>query len=269
MVAAMCMQVVNNNYRLKFKAMKFVQLIILASSLGLSIQSIGQDQGSKASSKPYTLRLVPQIHSTGYFPYGGSYLTYHPTMDAQIFFQKGNTGVFVFKSVDLVDHSVNTNYASIGIVHTIKLSESLEFIPFAGYFLAQVESFKDQSSDAWAAVDLKKRVNKNLVLVNTSMMGNIAQRAHSLSMTNRLKLNYTLRSFTVDMFVWYSQAIDQQRGYTSASLGITAPSIAINPSVKLKFHSAYQQYISQEHPGSAMKRGVLISMSAPIDLSRK
>ncbi len=264
----MCTLVVNSN-SVKFTVMKFVQLIIPVLFLGLSFQSSGQVQGSKASSKPYILRLVPQIHSTGYFPYGGSYVTYHPTMDAQIYFQKGNTGVFVFKSVDLIDYSANTNYASLGIVRTIKLNESLEIIPFAGYFFAQVESFKDQSSDAWAAVDLKKRVNKNLVLVNTSMMGNIAQRAHSLSMTNRLKVNYTFKSITVDMFVWYSQSVGEQQGYTSASLGITAPSVEIGSRTTLKFHCAYQQYVSQEHPSSAMKRGVLLSMSTPIDLSRK
>lgn len=228
-------------------------------------EAIAQETHNEERS--YSYSFTTRVHSISHFPMGGVYVNNNPSMDFEASLDIGKTGIFMFKSIDLVDAQSPLHYATVGMSRTISIGSSLEFIPSTGYFLSQSSGFRGSDSDMWAAVSIKKKIGDNVYLLNTTMMGNLVVKEHTPSMTNRLKINVTLSGFELDALVWYSQTLNQPIGYTSGSFGISTPKIPVNKVVSLKMHCAYQQFISQERPGFAMRRGVLFSLIMPLEFS--
>jgi len=232
-------------------------------------RSGAQQPGSKAADQPYSFLLTAKLHSTGHSIYSGQYLNHHPNAEINLSYKYNRFGASITKSVDVADLHSSVNFTTIGVSKSFKLSESLTVMPYVGLFLRQSHAFADDASDAWVCVIVKYRLTSFFTLENTVLVGNLIRHHTKASLANRLNATLSIGKLKVDVYGWYCHSRNSKSHFASTSLAVTSPDWVISPSISARLQVAMLQHVSPEKPEGAMKRGGLVSLIVPINLSKE
>jgi hypothetical protein len=247
--------------RLAVKALLLCHLFVIRSG--------AQQPVSKADHQPYSFSLTTKLHSTGHSIYSGQYLNHHPNAEINLSYKYKGFGASITKSVDVVDPQSSVNFTTIGVSESFKLSESLTVMPYVGLFLRQSHAFADDASDAWACVVVRYRLTSFFTVENTVLVGNLIRHHTKASLANRSNATLWIGKIKVDVYGWYCHSRNSKSHFVSTSLAVTSPDWVISPSISARLQVALLQHVSPERPEGAMKRGGLVSLIVPINLSKE
>lgn len=243
--------------------------LILWFCLVVGVKARAQQFMSKADRQPYSLSLTAKLHSTGHFPYSGIYLNDHVNGEINVTYKNKQFGAFVSKTVDFTDRHSAINYATTGLFRSFRLTKSLKVTPYVGYFLRQSYSFMDDASDLWACVVVTLAVSRSVTIENTVLAGNLVRHQPNVSVANRLNAMFRVGTFKVDAYAWYVHSSGSPLHFVSSSLAITSPDWVITPAVSTRVQVAMLQQMTREKPEGTMRRGILVSLIVPIELSTR
>jgi hypothetical protein len=241
--------------------------LLFSCCLVVGFKGMAQQSVSKADKQPYSLSLTAKLHSTGHSIYSGIYLNHNANAEIGLSYKYKQIGAFINKNVDFADVHSSINFTTIGVFKSFQLSESIKLMPYMGYFFKQSHSFMDDNSDAWTCVVVRFKINRWLVLENTTLLGNLIRHHSKASLANRMNALILIGKFKLDAYVWYTHSLNNGPHFVSASLAITSPDWVITQSISARVQIAVLQQISNEKPDGCMYRGGLISLIVPIDLS--
>lgn len=237
--------------------------------LVISVNGMAQKSMSKAEQQPYSLSLTTKLHSTGHFPYSGIYLNDHVNGEINVTYKYRQFGAYVSKTVDFTERHSPVNYATTGLFRSFRLTQSLKVTPYVGYFLRQSYSFMDDASDLWACVVVTVAVSRSVTIENTVLAGNLVRHQPKVSVANRLNAMFRVGTFKVDAYAWYVHSSGSPLHFVSSSLAITSPDWVITPAVSARVQVAMLQQIASEKPEGTMRRGMLVSLIIPVELSAR
>ena len=223
---------------------------------------------SKADIQPYSLSLTVKGHSTGHSIYGGQYLNHHPNTEISLSYKSKTLEGFITKNIDIVDLRSSINYTTMGVYKSFRLGRALTVMPYVGWFFRQSHSFADDASDGWSCVVVRYRLTDFLTVENTSLVNNLIRHHTKASLANRLNVTISIGKIKIDAYGWYCPSINSRSDYVSTSVAVTSPDWVISPSVTARLQVAILQYVTSETPEAAMRRGGLISLIVPINLSK-
>ena len=226
-----------------------------------------QQPVSKADIQPYSFSLTVKLHSTGHSIYGGQYLNHHPNTEISVSYRYKTIGGFITKNADVADLHSSINYTTMGVFKSFRLGKSLTVMPYLGWFLRQSHSFADNASDGWSCVVVRYQLTDFLTVENTSLVSNLILRHTKASLANRLNATVIIGKFKIDAYGWYCLSINSQSHFDSTSVAVTSPDWVISPSVSARLQVAMLQYITSEKPEATLRRGGLVSLIVPINLS--
>lgn len=181
-----------------------------------------------------------------------------------IYFEYKKNGFFIFKSIDLEDKHSFVNYLQPGIFRKFQLHSKFKLGTFFGYVFNQTYEFRDKDSDYFTAAVAYWTINDHLKLENTSLFFDLSQ---SVKLANRFLLNYKVKKFQFDVYVWHRVVFDSNSHATSASLAINFPRIRLTNKIAIQNTISYQGYLSHSKPDFAMRKGLLISVAFPITIN--
>lgn len=228
-----------------------------------------QQPESKAEVQPYSILLTVKVHSTGHSLYGGQYLNHHPNTEVGVSYRNQTMGGFITKNTDLADLHSSINYTTMGVFKSFRLGRSLTIMPYVGWFLRQSYSFADNPSDGWTCLVVRYKVSNFLTVENTALVGNLIRHHSNASLSNRMNATMSIGKMKVDVYGWYCRSINSSSDFISTSIAVTSPDWVITPSVSAKLQVAMLQYVSAEKPKTALRRGGLVSLIVPINLSKR
>ncbi len=127
----------------------------------------------------------------------------------------------------------------------------------------------DDASDLWACVVVTLAVSRNVTIENTVLAGNLVRHHPNVSITNRLNAMLRVGRFKVDAYAWYVHSSGSPLHFVSSSLAITSPDWVITPAVSARIQVALLQHMSSEKPEGSMRRGMLVSLIVPVELSAR
>lgn len=233
----------------------------------LVLSSGAQQSASKADQQPYSITLTAKVHSTGHSIYGGQYLNHHANAEISLSLRYRQVGAFLTKSTDIVDLNSAINHTTMGIYKNLRLSESLTVTPYVGMFLRQSHSFADGTSDAWTCVVVRYKLHSFVTIENTALIGNLIRNHSKISLANRLNATISIGKVKLDAYAWYCHGRSSTAHFVSTSVAITSPDWVISPSISVRLQVSMLQQVAREKPEGAMRRGGLISLIVPVNLS--
>jgi hypothetical protein len=244
-----------------------VRGLLFACCLSVGFQGNAQQSASKADKQPYSLLMTIKLHSTGHSIYSGLYFNNHLNAEMGLSYKYKRIGAFITKNVDIADVRSSINTATIGVFKTFQVSESIQLVPYLGYFLRQSYSLADKQSDAWTCLAIRFTINRFFIVENTALVGNLIRHHSKASLANRINGALLLGNFRIDAYAWYSQSLYSTRHFVSASVAVTSPDWVISPFVSIRLQASMIQHISNKKPEGVMQRGGLISLIVPVNLS--
>lgn len=234
-----------------------VALLLLSTSLA----SYGESSNPSDSTTRNVLVITPRLNSTGHFPFTGSLINHHLNADINVFYDSKYFGFFIFKSHDLQETHSIVNYLQPGIFANIPLSSTLKLRTFFGYLFSQANGFKDSDSDYYTAATLYWTIGNGFRLENTALFYDLNL---GTKLAERLLFVWEKGKFRADLYFWHRLVLEKNNHATSGMLGITFPPINLSDNVSLLFTSSYQQYLTTNKPGYALRNGFLFSLAMPI-----
>ena len=243
-----------------FRALLLCHLFVFRSG--------AQQPASKADQQPYSFSLTAKLHSTGHSIYSGQYLNHHPNAEINLSYKYRRFGASITKSTDVADLHSSVNFTTIGLSESFKLSESLTVMPYVGLFLRQSHSFADDASDAWACVVVRYRLTSFFTIENTGLVSNLIRHHSKVSLANRFNATVAIGKIKFDAYAWYCHSRNSKSHFVSTSLAITSPDWVISPSISARLQVAMLQQIASEKPEGSMRRGALVSLIVPVNLSK-
>lgn len=234
---------------------------VLFTFISTSVLSQSQSEGDLP--KP-NFSIMPRFNSAGHFPFSGALLNKNLNFDTNIYFEYKKNGFFIFKSIDLEDKHSFVNYLQPGIFRKFQLHSKFKLGTFFGYVFNQTYEFRDKDSDYFTAAVAYWTINDHLKLENTSLFFDLSQ---SVKLANRFLLNYKVKKFQFDVYLWHRIVFDSNSHATSASLAINFPRIKLTDTIAIQNTVSYQGYLTQSKPDFAMRKGLLISVAFPITVS--
>lgn len=245
-----------------------VRRLLFSCCLAAGFKGMAQQSMSKADKQqPYSFLVTAKLHSTGHSPYSGIYLNHHANAEVGLLYKYGQSGAFISKNVDFVDVHSGVNFTTIGIFKSFQLSESFKLTPYLGYFFKQSHSFMDENSDMWACIVARFTINRWLAYENTALLGNLIRHYSNASLANRMNVILLIGKFKLDAYAWYNHSFNSGPHFLSTSLALTSPDWVISKTISARVQVAMMQQISNEKPDGCMKRGGLISLIVPMNLS--
>ncbi len=211
-----------------------------------------------------TFVITPRINSAGHFPFSGALINHNINFDINIYYQRGMTGFFLFKSVDLRDPHSIVNYFQPGVFQKFDLSKKVNTGLFAGYIFSQTTGFSDHDSDFFVADVTTWTPNEKVRVENTALFFNLTKPELSTTLANRLLVNYFLREWKFDVYIWERIEFGNNFFATSASFAVNFPKIRLTDAIYILNTLSYQGYITDAKPDWAMRDGFLYSLSFPI-----
>lgn len=246
--------------RLAVKALLLCHLLVFRSG--------AQQPPSKADQQPYSFSLTAKVHSAGHSIYSGQYINHHPNTEINLSYKRKRFGASITKSIDVADLHTSVNFTTVGLSASFKVSESLTVTPYVGVFLRQSRSFADDASDAWTCVVVRYRLTTFLTIENTFLVSNLIRHHSKASLANRLNAAISIGKLKVDAYVWYCHAKNSKTHFVSTSVAVTSPDWVISPSISARLQVAMLQQIASEKPEGSMRRGALVSIIIPVNLSK-
>lgn len=228
-----------------------------------------QQPESKADLQPYSFSLTAKLHSTGHSIYSGQYLNHHLNTEISMSCRSQTFGGFITKNTDMVDLHSSINYTTVGVFKSLRMGKALTIMPYFGWFLRQSHSFADHASDAWTCVVVRYRFTNFLTIENTALVGNLIRHHAKASFANRINATLSVGKMKIDVYGWYCRSINNNTNFVSTSIAVTSPDWVISPSVSARLQVAVLQYVTSEKPASALRRGGLVSLIMPINLSKR
>ncbi|MBN8576685.1 MAG: hypothetical protein J0L66_07060 [Cytophagales bacterium] len=219
---------------------------------------------SADSTSQRTLIITPRFNSAGHFPFTGSLLHRHLNFDLNIFYEKGNYGFFLFKSVDWIEPRSYINYLQPGLFRKFELTTRWQMRLFVGYLFSQTTGFIDKDSDYYTATTFYYAAHKNVRVENTTLFYDVTQ---SGKIANRLLIASRLKGFKIDLYLWHRWVLEQARHATSASLALSLPEWRLHRAVSLAGSVSYQGYLTSSKPEYALRNGWLFSVAFPINVN--
>ena len=227
-----------------------------------------QQTVSKAEAQPYSFSLTVKGHSTGHSIYGGQYLNHHPNTEISLSYKSKTLEGFITKNIDIVDLRSSINYTTMGVYKSFRLGRALTVMPYVGWFFRQSHSFADDASDGWTCVAVRYKLTDFLFIENTALVGNLIRHHRMASLSNRVNVTILIAKMKIDVYGWYCRSINSNSDFVSTSIALTSPDLVISPSISARLQVAMLQYVTSEKPEAAMRRGGLVSLIVPINLSK-
>jgi hypothetical protein len=231
-------------------------------------RSGAQQPASKAGQQPYSFSLTAKLHSTGHSIYSGQYLNHHPNAEINLSYKYKRFGAFITKSTDVADLQSSINFTTIGLSQSFKVGRSLTVMPYVGLFLRQSHGFADDASDAWSCVVVKYRLTSFFILENTILVSNLIRHRSKVSLANRFNVTVAIGKIKFDAYAWYCHAKRSKSHFISTSVAITSPDWIISPSISARLQVAVLHQMASEKPEGSMRRGALVSLIVPVNLSK-
>jgi hypothetical protein len=211
-----------------------------------------------------TFLITPRLNSAGHFPFSGALINHNINADINIYYQRGMSGFFLFKSWDLRDPHSIVNYFQPGIFQKFNVGTKVNTGFFAGYIFSQTDGFSDHDSDFFLANVTTWTPGEKLRIENTALFFNLTKPELSTTLANRLLINYFVKKWKFDLYVWERVEFRDKFFATSASFAINFPKIRLTNAVYILNTVSYQGYITDAKPDWAMRDGFLYSLSFPI-----
>jgi hypothetical protein len=234
-------------------------IILLAT---VSTPSLSQDQS--VGNPKTNFSITPRFNSAGHFPFSGALLNKNLNFDTNIYFEYKKNGFFIFKSIDLQDKRSFINYLQPGVFRKFQLSPKLKLGTFFGYVFNQTREWRDPDSDYFTAAVLYWTIHDRLKFESTSLFFDLSQ---SVKLANRFLVNYKVKKFQFDAYVWHRVVFDSNTHAISASLAVNFPIIRLTDKIAIQNTVSYQGYLTSSKPDFAMRKGLLISVAFPITIS--
>jgi hypothetical protein len=213
-----------------------------------------------------TFLVTPRFNSAGHFPFSGALINYNVNFDVNLYYQRGMTGFFLFKSWDLRDQHSIVNYFQPGIFQKFNVGKKLNLGFFTGYIFSQTNGFSDNDSDFFLANVATWTPSDKIRIENTALFFNLTKPELSTTLANRLLVNYFLKKWKFDLYVWERVEFRNNFFATSASFAVNFPRIRLSDSVYILNTVSYQGYITEAKPDWALREGFLYSLSFPISV---
>ncbi len=222
-------------------------------------------QTTSDSTRPArTFIITPRINSAGHFPFSGALINHNINFDVNIYYQRGMTGFFLFKSWDLRDPHSIVNYFQPGVFQKFNIGKKVNTGLFAGYIFSQTDGFSDHDSDFFVANVTTWTPNDKIRIENTALFFNVTKPELSTTLANRLLINCFVKRWKFDVYVWERVEFKNKFVATSASFAVNFPRIRLTDAVYILNTISYQGYITEAKPDWAMRDGFLYSLSFPI-----
>ena len=250
-----------NSFIAGIRTLQLRYIILFAT---ITTPSVSQHQAGGDVPNP-NFSITPRFNSAGHFPFSGALLNNNFNFDVNIYFEYKKNGFFIFKSIDLEDKHSFVNYLQPGIFRKFQLSPKFKIGTFFGYVFNQTYEWRDKDSDYFTAAVAYWTINDRLKLENTSLFFDLSQ---SVKLANRFLLNYKVKKFQFDVYVWHRIVFDSNSHATSASLAINFPRIRLTDKVAIQNTVSYQGYLTHTKPDFAMRKGLLVSIAFPITISK-
>jgi hypothetical protein len=235
--------------------------------LFVSFKAPGQDTVKVSPKKTKgSFTVTTRLHSTGHFPFTGSYINRHLNADINVSYTRKNFGVFLFKSHDLEEPHSAISYLQPGVFRKFSVNRKLTLRILAGYIFNQTTRFSDKDSDAWTALITSWQPHSGLRIENTALVFNLAKSELSCQLANRTVFSYFVRDFKLDWYVWNNLTFETQRYSASTQLSVSFPKIKINDKLGIITSVAAQTYVTDYKPSYAMRHGFLFTIAVPLEL---
>lgn len=208
-----------------------------------------------------SLSITPRFNSAGHFPFTGSLLNKHVNFDVNIFYEHGQYGFFLFKSIDLEDRHSYVNYFQPGIFRRWDVRQNVQVRLFFGYVFSQTKGFRDKDSDYYTATTFYWSLLPDLKIENTALFFDLSQAS---KLANRFLVHYTRKGYRLELYAWHRWEFEKQFHAISASVALVFPDIKISKSVAIQNSISYQGYLSKSRPLFALPAGLLVSIAFPI-----
>lgn len=238
-------------------------VILLTLYAGMTLAGTSSD--STRPAKIFT--ITPRFNSAGHFPFSGALINHNINFDVNVYYQRGMTGFFLFKSWDLRDTHSIVNYFQPGIFQKFNVGKKLNLGFFTGYIFSQTNGFSDSDSDFFLANVTTWTPSEKIRIENTALFFNLTKPELSTTLANRFLLNYFLDKWKFDVYVWERVEFRNNFFATSASFAVNFPKIRLSDSVFILNTLSYQGYITEAKPDWAMRDGFLYSLSFPITVN--
>ncbi|HEY5822760.1 MAG TPA: hypothetical protein VIT44_00250 [Cyclobacteriaceae bacterium] len=234
-----------------------VMCIILATHL--------QGQSKKDTTQLSSVIIVPRLNSAGYFPFTGALLNHNTNFDVNFVYEHQAFGLLLFKSVDLQEKKSPINYLQTALFKHFPVGKTTSLRVFFGYVFSQTQAFRDEKdSDYFGAVTFYWDINSRLRLENIILYNDITIQQ---KIVNRLLLMYTLNDFRFDFSIHERIVFETAHWSTSAVWTVNFPKLKLTKHLAAQTTVAYQNYLTHNRPGFALKNGFLFSLSFPLQFN--
>lgn len=207
----------NNKNLLKILAVSFTFSIC---GYIASAENIASDTTSiKAKEQTVGWSLTSSFHSASLYFFTGSVDQSHPSFDALFIYDKKTWGGFIYKSLDIVDHTTGENYAMLGLHKIFQAGTKFSITPTIGLSLNQNYSLADKGSDLIFNLATAYKPCDHFTLSNDAFFQNIGI-TKAYNWTNRLKLTFRQTDFFVSALLWERSRAFHNPGYLSTGLDI-------------------------------------------------
>ena len=161
-----------------------------------------------------------------------------PSFDMRLVYDnsRGNWGVLLFKSFELVEHNGPFNYALVVLNKRYFIGSRILISPQIGAQLNQIGSIAGPGTDFLTNLTISYRFAKNLTISNDAVMQNLAL-TNRANWTNRVKLQYQKASFTASANIWERNRIFGNPGYLAGGVyvGYSGIKLASNMNLVMTF----------------------------------
>lgn len=209
-------------------------LILLFLSFGVLCYAQGvQDSTKKAETPKAQLKATVRLHTRGMFLYGGRISTDNPALDFNFTYNRPQWGFFIYKAIDLKDHTSLNNFLLAALYKNFKLSNKITFTPYIGTFLEQAHSFADWGSDVVAIAMTTFKVNTNFSIDYTILLPNLVVEPELLDWVNRTRILFASKHLEIIASYWHNNHVFDEQDHMSGALNINYSRVRLSDSFNL------------------------------------
>lgn len=191
------------------------------------------DTAKKTVPRKGQIKSTIRIHSKGMFLYGGRISTDNPALDINFTYNRPKWGFFIYKALDMQDHTSPNNFSLIVLFKNFKLSERITFTPHIGTFLEQAHSVADFGSDFLAITVTTFKINPHLSIDHTALFPNLVVESELLDWVNRARILFVSKHIDVTTSFWHNNHVFDEHDYTSGALTVSYSRIRLSDTFNL------------------------------------
>jgi len=202
----------------------------------------------------------------GYFGYSGRVVSDNQSFDGNLFYDRPKWGAFMYKAIDLYDHTTPNNFAMAMIYGKIKIGNRVSITPNAGFVIEQLESIADSDSGFGAIITSQVKASSHLSLEHTAIFSNLALSHAGKDWINRFRIIFDSGHYNITWAGWHNNNFWDNSYYCST--GITASYNKIPVSSKLKLNTSitgFKMIETSDEEANPKKDGLLLTIALLIN----